>query len=75
MKRTQIYLDEEQDRLLRERAREAGVTKSELIRRALSAFLGKKPSRAEMQEVLDRTFGAIPKLTVPPRDEWDRGYG
>ncbi len=40
MKRTQIYLEDEQDRLLDERARARGTTKSHLIRDALDAYLG-----------------------------------
>lgn len=39
MKRTQIYLDQDQDRRLATRARSAGVTKSALIREALETYL------------------------------------
>jgi hypothetical protein len=39
VRRTQIYLDEEQDRRLARRARAEGVTKSRLIRRAIDAYL------------------------------------
>jgi predicted DNA-binding protein len=39
MKRTQIYLDEAQDRELAQMARASGVTKSELIRRAIERLL------------------------------------
>lgn len=39
MKRTQIYLDEEQDRELGRRSRATGVTKSALIRRAIREYL------------------------------------
>src|SRR4051812_24278437 len=41
VKRTQIYIDESQDERLSKRARAAGTTKSDLIREALDAFLGK----------------------------------
>lgn len=37
--RTQIYLDDDQHRRLAQRARAAGTTKSELIRRAVDAYL------------------------------------
>jgi hypothetical protein len=37
VRRTQIYLDEEQDRRLAERARATGRTKSDLIREAPSS--------------------------------------
>ncbi len=39
MKRTQIYLDEQHDRELARRAKATGVTKSELIRRAIDKLL------------------------------------
>jgi hypothetical protein len=39
VKRTQIYLDEEQDRELGRRAVAEGLTKSAVIRRALGAYL------------------------------------
>lgn len=39
VKRTQIYLEEEQDRKLSRRASSAGVTKSTLIRQAIDSFL------------------------------------
>lgn len=39
VKRTQIYLDEEQDARLGQRATAAGTTKSALIRQAITDFL------------------------------------
>lgn len=39
VKRTQIYLEDEQDRKLSRRAGAAGVTKSTLIRQAIDSFL------------------------------------
>lgn len=39
MKRTQIYLEDEQDLRLARRAATAGVTKSTLIRQAIDVFL------------------------------------
>jgi predicted DNA-binding protein len=39
MKRTQIYLDDEQDRLLARRAKADGTTKSALIRQAIDRYL------------------------------------
>jgi predicted transcriptional regulator len=39
MRRTQIYLDEDQDRRLSERAAAARRTKSEVIRRAIDNYL------------------------------------
>lgn len=45
MKRTQIYLDEQQDRALAERAERVGRTKSSLIREAIDSYL-EPPSAA-----------------------------
>ena len=39
MKRTQIYLEADQDRRLASRARAAGATKSTLIREAIDSYL------------------------------------
>lgn len=39
MKRTQIYLEAEQDRKLGDRASTTGVTKSTIVRQAIDAFL------------------------------------
>jgi predicted transcriptional regulator len=43
--RTQIYLDDEQERALAERARRLGATKSALIREAIDGYL--TPASAE----------------------------
>jgi predicted DNA-binding protein len=40
VRRTQIYLEIDQDALLEERARSVGRTKSALIREAIDAYLG-----------------------------------
>lgn len=75
MKRTQIYLEDQQDRLLERRAKADGVTKSALIRQAIDAFLTRKREKGQLQRILDETAGSMPELQVPSRDEWDRGYG
>jgi hypothetical protein len=46
MQRTQIYLTEEQAGLLDARAEAAGRTRSDLIREAIDAWLGRKPKTA-----------------------------
>jgi len=56
MKRTQIYVEEEQDELLTKRAAAAGVTKSTLIREAIDAYL-KGPPDERLR--LDRFRGAV----------------
>ena len=73
MKRTQIYLDDEQDRRLAERAAAARRTKSELIREALDTYLD-RPTRderrlAEFRAAADAAFGTAPYL---PEDYVER---
>jgi predicted DNA-binding protein len=46
MRRTQIYLGEEQDALLEARARATGTTKSALVRDAIDAYLSDNDSSA-----------------------------
>jgi predicted transcriptional regulator len=75
MRRTQIYLDEDQDRRLRARARADGTTKSAVIREAIDQFLKCRSRRADLQVHLDETFGSMRGIEVPSRDEWDRSYG
>lgn len=69
-RRTQVYLTQEQRRRLDERRRRERRSMAELVREALDAYLadrGFDPAQA-----LDATFGALPRLNVPSRDEWDR---
>lgn len=56
MKRTQIYVDEEQDQSLAKRAAAAGVTKSTLIREAIDAYLKGPP---DQRLRLDRFRAAV----------------
>jgi len=44
-----------------------------VVREAVDAYVAQAPP--ELQVVLDETFGSMPDLEVPPRSEWDRGYG
>jgi hypothetical protein len=59
MRRTQIYLTEEQGRLLEERSRATGRTVSELIRAAIDdVHVGRRRmSRAERMRVARQTAG------------------
>lgn len=75
MRRTQIYLDEEQDLALERRARAAGTTKSALIRNAIDRLLSRERDPSGLTAVLEETAGALPGLEVPSRDEWSRGDG
>jgi predicted DNA-binding protein len=66
VRRTQIYLDEEQDRRLAERARAAGRTKSDLIREAIDRLLDEPLSEEEeltrFRAAADAAFGIAPYL-------------
>jgi len=66
MKRTQIYLDEDQDRELSRLASATGVTKSELIRRAIERLLSPADDAARRLErfrrAVDAAAGLAPEL-------------
>ena len=44
-----------------------------LIREAVDAYLA--DDRPDAQAALDETFGTLPDLELPSRDEWDRDPG
>lgn len=73
--RTQIYLTKEQRAKLDAKAKREEKTLAELIREAVDRYLDTEPSTVDRDRILAETFGAIPDLEVPPRSEWDRGYG
>jgi len=66
MKRTQIYLDEQQDRELARMAHATGATKSELIRRAIERLLHPAEDDARRLErfrrAVDAAAGRAPDL-------------
>ena len=68
--RTQVYLTNDQRRMIDEIARAEGVTLAEVVRRALDAYLNAERDAAA---ALASTFGADPDARTPSRDEWDRG--
>lgn len=69
--RTQIYLTDDQRRLLDTRGRRTGAPMARMIREAVDAYL--TDARPNPDEALDETFGTLPDLELPTRDEWDRG--
>ncbi len=71
--RTQVYFTQEQRRQLDALARREGKTLAKVVREAVDAYVAQAPPQLEV--VLDETFGSIPDLQVPARNEWDRGYG
>lgn len=74
MRRTQIYLTNEQLIELKRAAAHRRVSMAEVIRTAIDAFL-KRDADADPERVLDATFGGLPDLEVPSRQEWDRNVG
>lgn len=68
--RTQIYLTDEQRRRLDARGKQAGAPMARLIREAVEAYLVDK---VDIEAALDETFGTLPELELPSRDEWNRG--
>lgn len=71
--RTQVYFTQDQRRRLDAVAKREGKTLAEVVREAVDAHVAQ--AAPDLQDVLDDTFGSIPDLTVPAREEWDRGYG
>jgi predicted DNA-binding protein len=69
--RTQIYLTDDLRRRLDARGRRTGAPMARLIREAVEAYLA--DDTADLDAALEETFGAIPDLELPSRDEWDRG--
>jgi predicted DNA-binding protein len=71
MKRTQIYLDVDQDGVLARRAQAAGVTKSTMIREAISAYLASPGDSAR----LERYRAALEEVEASPAKVGDgRSY-
>lgn len=67
--RTQIYLTDDQRRRLDARGRRTSAPMARMIREAVDAYLADGP---DAQAALDETFGTLPELQLPSRDEWDR---
>ncbi|HEY8740321.1 MAG TPA: CopG family transcriptional regulator [Candidatus Dormibacteraeota bacterium] len=68
--RTQVYLTEEQRRRIDDIVARDGHSLAWIVREALDIYLaGPAPDR---RQALDATFGAVPDIAVPPREEWNR---
>jgi len=70
MRRTQVYFPNDLRERLHERARAEGNTMAGLIREAVESYL---EDDDDLAAALDATFGAVPTVALPSRDEWDRG--
>jgi hypothetical protein len=69
--RTQVYLTEEQRDRIDVIVEAEGVTLAEVVRRALDDYLERR--FVDPGPALASTFGSEPDVTIPSRDEWDRG--
>ena len=69
--RTQIYLTEDQRRLIERRGRRTGESLAHMVREALDAYLVN--DERELHAALDETYGADPDFEIPDRSEWERG--
>jgi hypothetical protein len=69
--RTQIYLTAEQRKRLDELGKLDAKPLAQLIREAVDLYLDERTGPADLQAHLDRFFGSMPDLEVPPR-RWGR---
>ncbi len=69
--RTQVYLTDDQRQRIDTLRRAEGITLAEVVRRALDDYFSRQSS--DVEAALSATFGAVPDVSVPSRDEWDRG--
>jgi len=67
--RTQIYLTDDQRRRLDARGRRTGAPMARMIREAVDAYL--TDDRPDVEAILEETFGSLPALELPDREEWD----
>jgi hypothetical protein len=67
--RTQVYLTEEQRRRIEEIRRRDGRSLAAVVRDALDVYLA---GAGDVEGALDRSFGSLPGVEVPAREEWDR---
>lgn len=70
MRRTQIYITEQQEQHLAERARDEGVSKAEVIRRILDHAFGGGDDEQEARAVIQATAGIC--ADYPDWPEWQR---
>jgi hypothetical protein len=69
--RTQIYLTADQRRRLDTKGRRMGAPMARLIREAVDAYLA--DDTVDIETALGESFGTLPDLEIPGRDEWERG--
>ncbi len=67
--RTQIYLTQKQRAELDALSERSGRTLAQLIREAVDVYLTNGDG---VEPALEATFGAMPGLQLPAREEWER---
>ncbi len=67
--RTQVYLTADQRQRLDRIVRRRGVPLAQVVREALDRYLAE--SEPDLDEALAASFGSMPDLDVPSREEWD----
>lgn len=77
MIRKQLYITEGQNEVLKEQARELGISEAELARRALSEFLSERSPNATarpeaLETLLKRTRSFSEKHRLPTGYQFDR---
>lgn len=77
MIRKQLYITEGQDEVLKDQARELGISEAELARRALSKFLSERSPTASrrpeaLRALLQRTRSLSEKHRLPSGYRFDR---
>jgi hypothetical protein len=70
MKRTQVYLTEEQDRRLAQVARDRGISKARALRWALDAALETGDTEVEARSIILATAGLL--ADYPDWPQWQR---
>ena len=70
MRRTQIYITDDQDRLLARRARDERISKAEAIRRILDQALDAGDHEAEARTIIRASAGIC--ADYPDWPEWQR---
>lgn len=68
--RTQIYLPSDMRERIDRVARMRGIPMAEVVREAVDRYLVDIP---DVDDALERSFGADPTAASPSRDEWRRG--
>jgi predicted transcriptional regulator len=66
-----VYLTSEQRRRLDAIARRQRRSMAALVRDAVDLYLAR--SGPDADTALASTFGRLPEIEIPARDEWDRG--